>query len=279
MKPQNNTTYFNIKGKLVSFQFPAVMGIVNLSPESFYEHSHALEQEEIENKINKHLAEGAAIIDIGAASSKPGSPIINPADEQMRLETLFSFLQHQYNNVYFSIDTYHASTAAMAIAHGFSMVNDISAGNIDPQLPILIAEKKVPYIIMHMQGTPETMQINPHYQNTVQEVLLFLKSKMDSFYQMGILDLIIDPGFGFGKTTDQNFELLKNLSQFQLLDCPVLVGLSRKSMINKTLGIKAAEALNGTTVLNTIALQNGANILRVHDVKEAMQAIQLTNCL
>lgn len=270
---------FNIRGKLVTLRFPCVMGIVNLSPDSFFADSRVNATEDLQRKIENHLEEGATIIDIGSASSKPGSALINPMEEQARLAPILSLLQHQFNEVLFSVDTYHASTAAMAVANGFSIINDISAGEIDAEVPRVAIENNVPYLMMHMQGRPENMQVNPTYENTVQEVLLYLQKKIAEFRAMGLHDLLIDPGFGFGKTVEQNFELLKNLSLFQLLDCPVLVGLSRKSMINKRLGIKAAEALNGTSVLNTIALQKGADILRVHDVKEAMQCIRLLECL
>lgn len=266
---------FNIRGKLTALEFPCVMGIVNLSPDSFFEGSRVTEMDAIKNRIERQIAEGAAIIDIGAASSKPGSAIIDPKEEQARLAPLLSILQHEFNNVIFSIDTYHASTAALALSKGFSIINDISAGSIDPELPKVAIQKSVPYILMHMQGKPENMQNKPDYENAVQEILLFLQARISEFRAMGMHDILIDPGFGFGKTTEQNFELLRHLSVFQILGCPLLAGLSRKSMINKSLGLKAADALNGTTVLNTLALQNGADILRVHDVKEAIQCIRL----
>jgi dihydropteroate synthase len=275
MEVNQKQTIFNIKGNLVTLDFPCVMGIVNLSPDSFFEESRAVDLQEIHQKIEKHLAQGASIIDIGTASSKPGSAIIDAEEEQKRLAPFLQMMQHRYNQVLFSIDTYHSSTAAMAVANGFSMINDISAGEIDAELPLVAIENRVPYILMHMQGKPENMQKNPVYENTVQEVLLFLQKKIQQFRQMGMHDIIVDPGFGFGKSVEHNFELLRHLSQFRLLDCPLLVGLSRKAMINKSLGIQASEALNGTTVLNTVALQNGADILRVHDVKEAFQCIRL----
>jgi dihydropteroate synthase len=268
-------TIFNIKGKLVEIHFPCVMGIVNLTPDSFFADSRTLDLGTIHQKIEQQLQEGASIIDLGAASSKPGSAIISPEEEQQRLLPFLKTLQHQYNQVLFSIDTYHAATAELAIQHGCSMINDISAGEIDAALPKVAIQYSVPYILMHMQGKPENMQQNPLYDDVVQEVLMFLQNKIAQFRQLGMHDIIVDPGFGFGKSVEDNFTLLRHLSQFALLDCPLLAGLSRKSMINKTLHVTAADALNGTTVLNTLALQNGADILRVHDVKQAYQAIHL----
>lgn len=266
---------FNIKGKLVEIPFPCVMGIVNVTPDSFFADSRALDPDAIHQKIEQHLQEGACIIDLGAASSKPGSALISPEEEQQRLLPFLETLQHRYNQVLFSIDTYHAATAELALQHGCSMINDIAAGEIDAALPEVAIQHRVPYILMHMQGKPENMQQNPQYDDVVQEVLMYLQKKIAAFRQKGMHDIIVDPGFGFGKSVADNFALLKHLSQFALLDCRLLAGLSRKSMINKTLQITAADALNGTTVLNTIALQKGADILRVHDVKEAYQAIQL----
>lgn len=251
------------------------MGILNLTEDSFYDGgkhnsiSLALKQTE------KMLKEGAFFIDVGAASSKPGSPIITADEEKKKLLPVLEKLIQEYPSVHFSIDTYNSSVAQATLEMGASMINDISGGQIDPQIRETTAYFKAPYIIMHMQGTPETMQIQPHYEALLQEVKLELIQKVEKATASGINDILIDPGFGFGKTIQHNFELLKNLALFTDLNCPILIGVSRKSMIYKVLKGSAATALNGTTALHAWALERGATVLRVHDVKEAKECIDL----
>jgi dihydropteroate synthase len=221
------------------------------------------------------ISEGVDIIDIGGHSTRPGSERIDAPEELKKVIPIIKALRIHFPNTLISIDTYHSEVAIAAVSEGASIVNDISGGTMDKKMIDTVALLKVPYICMHLQGNPGNMQKNPHYEDVVKEVLDFFIFKLDECKKAGILDVIIDPGFGFGKTIQHNFKLLKNLSVFKMLDRPILAGLSRKSTIYKTLGITAAEALNGTTVLNTMALMNGASILRVHDVKEAIEIIQL----
>jgi dihydropteroate synthase len=265
----------NCRGKIVVLEKPLVMGILNATPDSFYE-GHLYKQEtELYTLIKKMVDDGADIIDVGGQSTRPGSERISSGEEIKRVMPVIQLIQEYFPSILISIDTYSSLVAKEAAAAGASIVNDISAGEMDAQMIPTVADLKVPYICMHMQGTPETMQQQPHYDDVVKEVLDYFIAKTDQCKKAGITDLIIDPGFGFGKTIEHNFSLLKNLSAFNLLGIPVLAGLSRKSTIYKTLHTTAAEALNGTTVLNTLALQNGASILRVHDVKEAKEAVIL----
>lgn len=254
---------------------PRVMGILNLTPDSFHDGGKYTGIDSIIAHVEEMIFDGADIIDIGGMSSKPGSPIISIEEELERVIAPVKAICKRFPDTILSIDTIHAKVAEEAVAQGVSIVNDISAGTMDKDMIATVAQIRVPYIIMHMQGTPETMQVAPSYQNVVTEVMDYLSERLTQCKDAGIKDIIIDPGFGFGKTNEHNFELLKRLSLFKMLDCPILAGLSRKSMITKTLGIKNAEALNGTTALNTVALMNGANILRVHDVKEAVQVVRL----
>ena len=265
----------NCKGKIVSLQKPVVMGILNITPDSFYKGYLQLADEEILSMAANMMAQGAAIIDIGGQSTRPGSRIIPDGEEAGRVIPVIEKIAKHFPQAILSIDTYYASVARAAVEAGAHIVNDISAGNMDSEMIQTVAALKVPYICMHMQGTPQTMQVNPQYGNVTREVLDFFIQKKEECRLAGIHDVIIDPGFGFGKITQHNFRLLKEMAVFQMLDRPLLAGLSRKGMIYKTLGTDAAQALNGTTVLNTLALQNGANILRVHDVKEAKEAIDL----
>lgn len=265
----------NCKGKIVSLQKPVVMGILNITPDSFYKGYLQLADEEILSMAANMMAQGAAIIDIGGQSTRPGSRIIPDGEEAGRVIPVIEKIAKHFPQAILSIDTYYASVARAAVEAGAHIVNDISAGNMDSEMIQTVAALKVPYICMHMQGTPQTMQVNPQYENVTRGVLDFFIQKKEECRLAGIHDVIIDPGFGFGKTTQHNFRLLKEMAVFQMLDRPLLAGLSRKGMIYKTLGTDAAQALNGTTVLNTLALQNGASILRVHDVKEAKEAIDL----
>jgi dihydropteroate synthase len=265
----------NCKGKILSLGDPLVMGIINVTPDSFYK-GHLNEGDETILKLaGKMISEGAVILDIGGQSTRPGSERISAQAELERVIPVIKLIRQHYTEIILSVDTYHSLVAENAVKEGVGIVNDISAGEMDKRMIKTVASLQVPYICMHMKGTPDTMQQNISYSNVVKEVLDFFVQKVDECERAGINDIIIDPGFGFGKTAGHNFELLKNLPVFKMLDKPILVGLSRKSTVYKTLNINANEALNGTTVLNTLALNNGADILRVHDVKEAKEVITL----
>ena len=265
----------NCKGKLLVIKNPLVMGIINTTPDSFYEGSRFTGAHAILQQAEKMLGDGAAILDLGGQSTRPGSEQHGAEEELKKVIPAIESVHHHFPEAIISVDTYHAKVAKEAVAAGASMVNDISGGNADADMLRMVGEWNVPYICMHMKGTPLTMQQDPVYENLVKEVLDFFIQKINDCKQAGIHDTIVDPGFGFGKTIRHNFELLKNLRVFQMLDRPVMLGISRKSTIYKTLGISVKEALNGTTVLHTIGLQNGAAILRVHDVKEANEAVRL----
>jgi dihydropteroate synthase len=265
----------NCKGKLLTIEQPLVMGIINATPDSFYKGDLPAGLEEIVVQVGKMTSEGASIIDIGGQSTRPGSERISASEEIQRVIPVIDSILTTYPQTIISIDTYHSEVALAAIKAGASIVNDISAGSLDPEMIHCVSSLKVPYICMHMKGSPEHMQNNPTYDDLIKEVLDFFIDKIEQCKKAGIKDIIIDPGFGFGKTIQQNFILLKQLSVFKILDKPILAGLSRKSMVYKTLNVDVTTALNGSTVLHTIALQQGASILRVHDVKEAMQAVTL----
>ncbi|MBX2921035.1 MAG: dihydropteroate synthase [Chitinophagaceae bacterium] len=265
----------NCKGRLLSLNMPVVMGIINITPDSFYSSSRKNETGAALQQAEKMLGDGAAILDIGGQSTRPGSERIEAAEEIKRVLPAIEMILEKFPEAVISIDTYHATVARAAVAAGACMVNDISAGEMDAEMIDTVAALKVPYICMHMQGTPGTMQEAPQYSNVALEVLDYLAKKIKICRDKGIYDVIADPGFGFGKTIAHNFTLLKSLNAFKILDTPLLAGLSRKSTVYKTLGTTAGEALNGTTVLHTIALMNGAHILRVHDVKEAVEAVKL----
>lgn len=267
----------NCKGKLICFEKPLVMGILNATPDSFYEGHLEKGLDSILLLAEKMVNERVEIFDIGGQSTRPGSIKISEDEEQQRVLPIIKAIHDKYPEILISIDTYYSKVAAKAVQEGANIVNDISAGNMDADMIKTVAALKVPYICMHMKGTPQTMQQNTDYDNLLKEVLDFFIHKTDECKKEGIMDIIIDPGFGFAKTIEQNFILLKNLSVFKMLDKPILAGLSRKSSIYKTLEISTEQALNGTTVLNTLALNNGANILRVHDVKEAKECIKLYN--
>ena len=265
----------NCKGKLLVIDQPRVIGIINATPDSFFEGHLSKEMDSIVTLAGTMLADGAAILDIGGQSTKPGSKKISAAEEISRVIPVIEAIAQQYPEAIISVDTFYSAVALAAVKAGACIVNDVSGGTLDLDMLNVVAELKMPFICMHMQGTPETMQQQTTYQNVVTDVLDYLSRRVDSCRKAGINDVIVDPGFGFGKTIQQNFQLLKNLSAFTILDAPLLVGLSRKSTIYKTLHVTAADALNGTTSLNTIALLNGASLLRVHDVKDAWQAVQL----
>lgn len=264
----------NCKGKLLEMNSPIIMGIINATPDSFYTGNS---KEDFLGLAKKMIADGATILDIGGQSTRPGSIRISEQEEMDRVLPVIEKIHINHPEIFISIDTYQSKVAIAAVQAGASLVNDISSGNMDDQMIETVAGLKVPYICMHMQGTPDNMQKNPQYNNIVKEVLDFFIEKIDACKKAGIHDIIIDPGFGFGKTIEHNFQILKHVAVFNILDKPLLAGLSRKSTIYKTLNTSAEEALNGTTVLNTMALLNGASILRVHDVKEAAETITLFN--
>lgn len=251
------------------------MGILNINTDSFYSGSRFTQAKQIIVTAEKMLKDGAVILDIGGQSTKPGSKRCTADEELSRVMPVIESVNRAFPEAFISIDTFYSTVAREAAAAGVSIINDISAGSIDPDFTDTVAALQLPYILMHMQGTPENMQQNPQYNNVITEVMDFMIKKMGLLRNKGVKDIIIDIGFGFGKTAVHNFTLLKNLSLFQILKCPLLLGVSRKGTIYKTLGTDADLALNGTTVLNTIGLLNGANILRVHDVKEAVEAIKL----
>jgi dihydropteroate synthase len=269
----------NCNGRLLVVDKPLVMGIINATPDSFYAASRQQATDSILTQAEQMILDGAAIIDIGGQSTRPGSDVIGAEEELARVIEPIAALRLRFPDLFISVDTYHARVATEAVAAGASLINDISAGTMDPDLLPAVAALQVPYILMHMQGTPQTMQQQPHYENVTREVLDFLVHKRTVLHEAGIHDIIIDPGFGFGKTIAHNFQLLRELEAFQIIDAPLLLGISRKSTIYKTLGITAEEALNGTTVLNTIGLLKGANILRVHDVRQAVEAVRLVGSL
>ncbi|MGP8217747.1 MAG: dihydropteroate synthase [Bacteroidia bacterium] len=264
-------------GIQLSFDTPLVMGIVNITPDSFYDGGKYVTIEDAVKHTGKLLAEGADIIDLGAASTRPGAAILTPEEELKRLLPVLDVLVENYPGIIISVDTYNAWVAEEAVKHRALLINDISGGLMDEDMFETVGKLNVPYILMHIQGTPGTMQLTPYYSEVTEEVYNFLSSQVTKARNKGISQIIIDPGFGFGKTVEHNYTLLQNLNKFCGLGLPVLTGLSRKSMINKLLKIKPDDALTGTVVLNTLALLQGANILRVHDVKEAKEVIKLVN--
>ena len=255
------------------------MGILNLTPDSFYDGGRFNNEFDILSKVENMLNQGATFIDVGAYSSRPNAVHITEEEELQRIVPIVELLLNSFPNILLSIDTFRSRVAKACIETGACMINDISAGKLDDNMLQIVANLHVPYIMMHMHGTPQTMQKLAQYDHLVKDILFYFSERIAAARTLGIIDLIVDPGFGFAKTIAQNFELLSCLGLFKMLELPILVGLSRKSLIHKTLGISANEALNGTTVLNTIALQKGAKILRVHDVKEAMECIKLHNLI
>ncbi len=267
----------NCKGKLLSLDEPVIMGIINVTPDSFYEGHLNMPTDDILALAAKMIADGAAIVDIGGLSTRPGSQPVSIQEETDRVLPVIERIHAVYPESIISIDTYNSNVAKAAVKAGAGIINDISGGNLDMDMIPTTATLGVPYVCMHMKGTPASMQQEAVYKNVVKEVLDFFIDKVDACNKAGIKDVIVDPGFGFAKTIEHNFQLLKELALLKITGKPILAGLSRKSTIYKTLGITAAEALNGTTVLNTMALMNGASILRVHDVKQAVEAVKLFN--
>lgn len=265
----------NIRGRLMDLSVPVVMGILNITPDSFYAGSRIRSVDELVERAGQMQRDGAAIIDVGGYSTRPGASEVDPEEEADRVESAIEPLNKYFPELIISIDTFRSSVASRAVQKGAHIINDVSGGILDEKMFDMAAALKVPYILMHMRGTPQTMSKLTEYNQLIPDILKDLKEKVELLRQKGVADIIIDPGFGFAKTIAQNFELMKNLASFHLLDYPLLVGISRKATIYKTLNISAEEALNGTTVLNTLALQQGASIIRVHDVKPAAEVVKL----
>ena len=268
-----------VKGKLIDLSEPKVMGILNITPDSFFDGGKFIDETDILKHIEKMLVEGATFIDIGGYSSRPGAKDISEEEEKHRVLPVIEAALKNFPHCILSVDTFRSTIAKLAVETGAGLINDISGGSLDKKMPEVIAALQVPYIIMHMQGTPQTMHTLTNYENLLKEMIDHFHQKINMFQSLGVKDLIVDPGFGFAKTTHQNFEVLKKLDYLRILEKPILVGLSRKSTIWKTLSLSPEEALNGTTVLNTVALLKGASIVRVHDVKEAMEAVKLIKAL
>lgn len=270
----------NINGKLLSLAKPKVMGILNATPDSFYESSRAFESHQIEIRLSKLLKEGADIIDIGAYSSRPGCVDITTEQEVDRLDRALEVVRRVAPDAILSVDTFRSQVARHVVEKwNVNIINDIAGGILDKEMFETVADLHVPYVLMHMRGTPQTMTQYTDYADVTADVISDLSFKLAELHALGVADVIVDPGFGFAKTLEQNFQLLRELSGFESLNAPILIGMSRKSMVTRTLGIGADEALNGTTVLNTIALMKGAQILRVHDVREAREAVALYEAL
>jgi dihydropteroate synthase len=265
----------NCKGQLIDLSTPKVMGILNCTPDSFFDGGKYKSEKDILNQVEKMLEDGATFIDIGAYSSKPNAAFVSENEEENRLLPIIDLVLKIFPQTIFSVDTFRSEIARKSIENGAALINDISAGNLDSQMISTVAKLQVPYIMMHMKGTPQTMQSLAQYENIVKEMIFYFSEKVSQARSLGINDIIIDPGFGFAKTLEQNFEVMQKLELFQMLDLPLLIGISRKSMIYKTLETTAENSLNGTTFLNAIALQKGAKILRVHDVKEAVECVKL----
>jgi dihydropteroate synthase len=267
----------NCKGQLIDLSTPKVMGILNVTPNSFFDGGKYANENEILSQVEKMLNDGATFIDIGAYSSKPNAEFVSEEEELSRIIPVVDLILKHFPEALISIDTFRSEVAKACIEKGAAIINDISAGNLDDKMLETVAKLNVPYIMMHMRGTPQTMKTMTNYEDIVKEMLFYFSEKINKARSFGINDLIVDPGFGFAKTLEQNYEVLQKAELFQMLELPLLVGFSRKSMIYKPLHATAEEALNGTTVLNTIALTKGAKILRVHDVKEAMECVTLFN--
>lgn len=276
---QSKIPTLRIKNQLISLQKPIVMGILNVTPDSFYEGSRTNSDKQILEKASQMLEEGATILDIGGYSTRPNADDISIEEELNRVLPSINSIKKEFPNSIISIDTFRSKVAKQAIEAGADLINDVSGGTLDNKMFEMVVNLKVPYILMHMRGTPQTMKTLTNYENIIAEMMTYFHDKIITLKSLGVEEIILDLGFGFAKTIDQNYCLLKNLAIFENLELPILAGLSRKSMIYKRLDIPVSEALNGTTILNTIAIQNGAKILRVHDVKEAMQTIQILEYL
>ncbi len=269
----------NCKGQLIDLSTPKVMGILNVTPDSFYDGNKFKGEKSIILQVKKMLSEGATFIDIGAYSSRPGADHVSETEELQRILPIVNLLLEHFPDILLSIDTFRSDVAKQCIENGAALINDISGGQLDSQMMPTIGKLSVPYIMMHMKGTPQNMQQNTDYKDLIKEVLFYFSERINNARAHKINDLIIDPGFGFSKTLEQNYELLNHLNSLKMIDSPILAGVSRKSMVHKLLNTSPQEALNGTSSLNTIALLKGASILRVHDVKEAIECITITNQL
>lgn len=267
----------NVKGELLDLSHPAIMGILNITPDSFYSGSRRQSEMQIIERVSEIISQGGAIIDIGAQSTNPKSEFLSAAVERERLRFALGVINREFPEAILSIDTFYGDVARFAVEeHGVAIINDISGGQIDETMFDTVARLNVPYILMHMRGTPQTMQQMTDYGNLIQEIFYYFSQKIADLHQCGVNDIIIDPGFGFSKTMAQNYELMSALRGFSIFDLPLLVGVSRKGMVYKFLDTTPENSLNGTTVLNTFAIQNGANILRVHDVREAVEVVKIT---
>ncbi|MGV3547083.1 MAG: dihydropteroate synthase [Pedobacter sp.] len=275
----NRKQTLNCKGKLIDISKPSVMAILNITPDSFYNKSRVSNVAEALKQAEKFVKAGAKFIDVGAYSSRPGAADVSEKEEIERLVPIVEAINKAFPETLISVDTFRAKVAEEAINAGAHIINDIAAGNLDDKMFETVAKLQVPYIMMHMKGTPQNMQDNPSYENVTKEVFSYFSEKISKLKSLGVKDIILDPGFGFAKTLDHNYELLRNMQMLNFFELPLLVGFSRKSMITKALNIKTEDALNGTTVLNTTALLKGANILRVHDVKEAVECVELVKLL
>lgn len=275
-----SSKYINVNGSLLDLSVPCVMGILNITPDSFYAGSRMQTEAEITARAQQILDEGAGIIDIGAYSSRPNAKNVSPHEEMERLRMGLEILRKTHPGAVISVDTFRADVARMCVEeYGVAIINDIAAGEMDTDMFRTVAELNVPYIMMHMQGTPQNMQKHPHYDNVLKEVFLYFAQKVQQLRDLGMKDIILDPGFGFGKTVEHNYELLAHLEEFRVFELPLLVGVSRKSMIYRLLGGTPQDALNGTTVLDTICLLKGADILRVHDVREAVETVKIVEAM
>lgn len=274
------TKYLNVNGQLLDLSVPQVMGILNVTPDSFYSGSRMQTEADIAARARQILDEGASIIDIGAYSSRPQAEHISPEEEIKRLRVGLEVVNRNHPGAVVSVDTFRAQVAEYCVKeHGVAIINDIAAGEMDAQMFETVARLGVPYIMMHMQGTPQSMQREPHYENLLREVFLYFARKVQQLRDLGVKDIVIDPGFGFGKTLEHNYELMAHLEEFSIFELPLLAGVSRKSMIYRLLGGTPQDALNGTTVLDTIALMKGADILRVHDVREAVETVTIVTAM
>lgn len=279
---QEQTKYLNVNGRLLDLSTPCVMGILNVTPDSFYSGSRMQTEGEIEARVRQILEEGAAIIDVGAYSSRPNADHVSAEEEMNRLRLGLDVLRRTAPDAIVSVDTFRADVARMCVEeYGVAIINDIAAGEMDADMFSTVAELNVPYIMMHMQGTPQNMQQHPHYDNLLREVFLYFARKVQQLRDLGVKDIVLDPGFGFsfGKTLEHNYQLMAHLEEFRLFELPLLVGVSRKSMIYRLLDTTPQEALNGTTVLHTLALMKGADILRVHDVRQAVEAVKIVEAM
>ncbi|WP_196053143.1 dihydropteroate synthase [Bacteroides clarus] len=272
--------YINVNGFLLDLSSPCVMGILNVTPDSFYAGSRMQTEIDITHRIEQIVGEGAGIVDVGAYSSRPNAENVSPAEEMERLRMGLGILRKVQPDAVVSVDTFRADVARMCVEeYGVAIINDIAAGEMDGDMFRTVADLNVPYIMMHMQGTPQNMQQNPHYDNLLKEVFMYFARKVQQLRDLGVKDIILDPGFGFGKTVEHNYELLAHLEEFRIFELPLLAGVSRKSMIYRLLGTTPQEALNGTTVLDTICLLKGADILRVHDVREAVETVKIVEAM